>query len=243
VALVLIGVSLTINILLTSYSIGSSQYIISILISLVITTINFIIESIIILVSLFENEYIKSEEEASIGLKIAVSQILNSVVVPILLTYINHQKVFDSSGLVTNVFFIALINMLLPIGRFVDPFNMILKLREKYYSDPEKRLFDLKGQAELNRIFTFYEFELGYEYSYIIKTSFITAFFMAVQPIIAVFAPVGLLLMYFTNKYRLLYRFNKPNFHSSSVNTMLTFILKLSLVAFSLGQLYFINFQ
>ena len=76
-----------------------------------------------------------------------MSQILNSVLIPILLTYINHREVFASDGLVTNVFFIALINMLLPIGRFIDPFNMILKLREKYYCDPEKRLFDLKGQT------------------------------------------------------------------------------------------------
>lgn len=42
-ALVLIGASLTINVFLTSYSIGSNQYALSILISLVITTINFII--------------------------------------------------------------------------------------------------------------------------------------------------------------------------------------------------------
>jgi hypothetical protein len=76
-----------------------------------------------------------------------MSQILNSVLIPILLTYINHQELFTSDGLATNVFFIALINMLLPIGRFIDPFNIILKLREKYYCDPEKRLFDLKGQA------------------------------------------------------------------------------------------------
>ena len=55
--------------------------------------------------------------------------------------------------------------MLLPIARFIDPFNLLLKYREKYYSDPgtfngyvEKRLFDLKGQTELNKIFTFYEF-------------------------------------------------------------------------------------
>ena len=55
--------------------------------------------------------------------------------------------------------------MLLPIARFIDPFNILLKYREKYYSDPcilliylEKRLLDLKGQTELNRIFTFYEF-------------------------------------------------------------------------------------
>lgn len=42
-ALVLIGASLTINVFLTSLSIGSNQYALSILISLVITTINFII--------------------------------------------------------------------------------------------------------------------------------------------------------------------------------------------------------
>lgn len=30
--------------------------------------------------------------------------------------------------------------MVLPIGRFIDPFNIILKLREKYYDDPSKRL-------------------------------------------------------------------------------------------------------
>ena len=101
----------------------------------------------------------------------------------------------------------------------------------------------LSGQAELNRIFTAYEFELGYEYSYIIKTSFITAFFMPLQPIIAIFAPIGLLLMFLTNKYRLLYRLRKPNFHSATVNALLSFILKLSVVAFALGQLYFINFQ
>jgi len=50
-------------------------------------------------------------------------------------------------------------------------------------------------------------------------------------------------MMFFTNKYRLLYRFNKPNFHSSSVNNMLTFFLKFSLIGFSVGQLYFMNFQ
>ena len=60
---------------------------------------------------------------------------------------------------------------------------------------------------------------------------------------ITVFAPIGLLLMLLTNKYRLLYRFNKPNFHSASVNNMLAFILKVSMVGFGIGQLYFMNFQ
>lgn len=94
-----------------------------------------------------------------------MSQIVNSCVLPISWPYITGQPIFAANGLVTNIFFIALFNMLLPIARFIDPFNILLKYREKYYSDPgtneaiiEKRLLDLKGQTELNRIFTFYEF-------------------------------------------------------------------------------------
>jgi hypothetical protein len=57
---------------------------------------------------------------------------------------------------VTNVFFISLINMMLPLGRLLDPYNIILRLRQYYYLDPQKRLEQLEGQHELNRIFSCY---------------------------------------------------------------------------------------
>ena len=96
---------------------------------MVITAINYIIELLIILLSSLENEFIKSEEEASIGLKIGIGQILNCIAVPIALTYISNYQIFSSGGLVTNVFFIGLINMLLPFGRLIDPYNILLRLR------------------------------------------------------------------------------------------------------------------
>jgi hypothetical protein len=49
--------------------------------------------------------------------------------------------------------------------------------------------------------------------------------------------------MFFTNKYRLLYRLNKPHFHSGAVNSTLAPVLQCSLLGFALGQLYFMNFQ
>ena len=88
------------------------------------------------MVSAFEREVQKSKEEASIGIKIAVSQIINTIGVPVTLALMGKETIYDEGGLVTQVFFIGLINMLLPIGRFIDPFNLILKLREKYYEDP-----------------------------------------------------------------------------------------------------------
>lgn len=51
--------------------------------------------------------------------------------------------------------------MLLPIGRLIDPYNLLLRLRQYYYLDPQKRL-ELEGQPEMNKIYSCYEFELGY---------------------------------------------------------------------------------
>jgi hypothetical protein len=53
--------------------------------------------------------------------------------VPVTLAFLGKQAIYEEGGLVTQVFFIGLFNMLLPIGRFIDPFNILLKLREKYY--------------------------------------------------------------------------------------------------------------
>ena len=154
-ALLLIGLTLAISIFLGSIQ-ADKPVLISILISVVITVINFLIEFIIILVSYFERQFRKSKEEASIGIKIAVSQIINCIGVPITLVCLDKQSIYSSGGLVTNVFFIGLINMLLPIGRFIDPFNIVLLLREKYYHSSEKRLHQLEGQTDLNKICCFY---------------------------------------------------------------------------------------
>ena len=84
---------------------------------------------VIIFLSYFEREFQKSKEEVSIGLKIAVSQIINTIGVPVTLTFLGKETIYDEGGLVTQVFFIGLFNLLLPIGRFIDPFNIMLRLR------------------------------------------------------------------------------------------------------------------
>lgn len=70
---------------------------------------------------------------------------MNSIGVPVVLASIGSIPIYEEGGLVTNVFFISLINMLLPLGRFIDPYNLLLRLRQYYYLDPQKRL-ELEGQ-------------------------------------------------------------------------------------------------
>ena len=80
--------------------------------------------------------------------------------------------------------------------------------------------------------------DLGYEYAYIIKTTIFTAFFLPIQPIIGLFAPIGLGLIFAVNKYKLFYRFHRPKFHTFMVNNILDWFLGLGPVAFALGQIY-----
>jgi hypothetical protein len=80
--------------------------------------------------------------------------------------------------------------------------------------------FKMNGQAELNKHYACY------------------AFFMPLQPIVALFSPIGLGLIYGVNKYKLFFRFDRPRFHSFAVNDLVDWILAFAPVVFALGQLY-----
>jgi hypothetical protein len=45
-----------------------------------------------------------------------------------------------AGGLVDDIFFIAAINTLVPIGVFFDPWEIYLKIKRWWYSRPMKRL-------------------------------------------------------------------------------------------------------
>lgn len=62
------------------------------------------------------------------------------------------------------------------------------------------------------------------------------------QPIISIFAPIGLILYYSVTKRNLLYHFQRPHYHSSSINSVVDLMLLLSLLAFGFGNLMVNNF-
>ena len=57
------------------------------------------------------------------------------------------------------------------------------------------------------------------------------------QPIIAVFAPIGLALYYAANKRNLFRHFQRPTYHQHSINSVVDLILLLSPIAFGFGHL------
>ena len=62
------------------------------------------------------------------------------------------------------------------------------------------------------------------------------------QPIIAIFAPIGLGLYYCFDKRNLFRHFQRPNYHSAKIDKTVDFIMLFSLLAFGFGQLLVNNF-
>jgi len=82
-----------------------------------------------------------------IALKIGLGQIANSIGVPIIVTLISQSNTsmkekswLKSGGLVDDVFFIAIINILVPIVNFIDPWEQYLRVRRWWNEKPMDRL-------------------------------------------------------------------------------------------------------
>lgn len=182
------------------------------------------------------------------ALKIGLGQLVNSIGVPIIVTLISRSGTsmqrkswLQSGGLVDDIFFIAAINAIVPLVFIFDPWEHFLRIKRWWYSKPNNRL-NIYGQAKFNEYFGNYVFDIGYEYAYLIKTAVFTAFFVAMQPIIAIFGAVGLVLYYLVSKRNLYYYFQRPNFHSATINSSVDTMLLLAPVAFGFGCLLVNNF-
>lgn len=175
-------------------------------------------------------------------MKIALAQLINSIAVPMVVAAISNKSWFRVNGLVDDVFFIALLNLLVPISFLIDPYEIVLKVVRWWVSDPERRL-EIFGQPKFNRFFGNYIFDIGYEYAFVIKTSIFTAFFLPMQPIIALFAPFALLFFYIANKRNLFYHYKRPGYHFQTTNNIVDTFLLFSPLAFGLGSLLVNNFN
>jgi len=69
-------------------------------------------------------------------MKIALAQLINSIAVPMIVATISNKSWFRVNGLVDDVFFIALLNLLVPLSFLIDPYEIVLKVIRWWVSDP-----------------------------------------------------------------------------------------------------------
>jgi hypothetical protein len=81
------------------------------------------------------------------------------------------------------------------------------------------------------------EFEVGYEYTYIVTTYLFTCFYMSLQPIIIIFTLGGYLLMYWAQKYTLFNKFRRPFPGTDLINVAMGQLILLGGIVYALGSL------
>lgn len=70
-------------------------------------------------------------------MKIIFAQLMNMIIVPCIVAYFIKKKVYDTGGLIEDVFFMAVTNSFLsPVMRIIDIGYFIKKLLAKYYNRP-----------------------------------------------------------------------------------------------------------
>lgn len=93
------------------------------------------------------------------------------------------------------------------------------------------------NQYELNRINEKMEFELGYEYIYVVSIFLFVCFYVSLQPIIPIFAVIGLLFMYWIEKYSLFQRSQRPVPGTDVVSFTMYQMIYFGAAAYALGSL------
>ena len=86
------------------------------------------------------------------------------------------------------------------------------------------------------------EFEIGYEYVYVVHLYLFVCFFVSLQPIVCIFAIFGFLMMYWAQKWALFNRMRRPIPGNDLINTALSQLVFLGPIIYSLGSLTWVNF-
>jgi hypothetical protein len=96
-------------------------------------------------------------------------------------------------------------------------------------------------QHELNKALEHSHFYISQEYATVCVIVLFNAFFSAMQPFVALFGCVGLLLLYQSKKCLLLKRYSRPEVFGRSVNDLMNSVVDFSPLLFSLGSAMCMN--
>jgi hypothetical protein len=188
-----------------------------------------------------ERDYTMTNYQTSMGLKSVVAQLVNCIFIPICTNYFIKQNIYYENGLVSDVFVLSITNSFVyPIAKAIYPSFILYFCWAKWKLLPANRL--AYTQSEVNSSYEKNEFEVGYEYIYIVNLFVFTCFFVSLQPIIPVFALLGLLLNYWVQKYNLFHRSQRPVPGTPIIHTTLIQVVYFGAVAYTLGSMTWANF-
>ncbi len=189
------------------------KYFWSILISIIISGINFLIKRVFIKFSDYEKPWTRTDRFLSISTKLAILSFVNSAIIP----YVSNRIRYGSNtyqNLVRTVSISILIGSILSPLISITCYDLLLKkffrwfyITRKYKNETEKLPFT---QRELNFYFENPIMEVGVQYSNLFKQILMTAFYLPLVPSGPIITLIGVILNYFIEKFKCLKVYRKP---------------------------------
>lgn len=203
------------------------------------------------LLTLAEKDWLTTDQQISLSIKTVIAQLINSIVLSIIANYfIKSKNMYRKSGLAEDVLLFSISQALLPpLLRYLDITYVFMFYLVKWWAKRPSKLsiysenkLLVGSQIKYNKKWEKLEFEIGYEYTYVLRTMIYTAFFMSLQPLISIISALGLFLMYLAQKNALLFRSKRPQPSSDRINRALNIVLDFTVCSYAFGSLTWTNF-
>jgi len=208
----------------------------SILPSIGVVVVNMCLERIIRGLTFFEKHETLTQYNTSVAVKLTTAQVINTALIAFIVNLDPDKSWFVPGGLVEDMSWILISNAI------VQPFLKLFSVQHVVKWIKRKRALKnpLLTQSEANDIFEEPPVDMAKLYACLMKTLIVTLVYVPILPFGLIVSSVGVVLMYWTDKYMLLRRHARPNRMSSELSQVMTSTLPLAIFLYSLTNYYFI---
>ena len=188
------------------------KYGISISITLIISILNTIFQSILQSLTKKEKQYCNTDYYLSFSIKLTIFTFLTSGIIPLISSYYHSQSKYDL--LLKNMLTLFLSNSFLTPIMWSLNFQFLMKqLKICLINDN----YENYTQNELNKIYELLDMNLSYKYSYISKTLLMSFLYMPIFPMSIAISFFGFLFGYFLEKLNFSRMYKRPEMLNSKI--------------------------
>ena len=214
------------------------------LITIIISLINLLFEYIMKYFTKMEKQKSMTNYYLSLSIKLSIFTFVNSALVPLAPNVLNENlKNHENKNLITNMFFIFLVNSFLTPIVWTINISLIIKKIRIYFIE-RNHIPDAmhhKTQKELNELYEYPDMDISVKYSYISKTLFITMFYLPIFPLGALISLLGFILAYFLEKYNFTHKYKRPEMLNEKLGEIhFNFFISVQIL-YSIGNYIFFN--
>jgi len=221
------------------------KYLLSLLISLVLSVSNIVGEILLQKLSIMEKIEYKTSYYISFSIKLTIYTFIIIGILPLVANYINGNW-GNNDLLVNNMLMIFITNILLPPAFFFFSPGLAIKIYKRIKAKLSLNKIKLENsiftQAELNEIYENPVMNISYKYCYITNIFLVSLFYLSIFPIGIIFGFFGLLFTYISELFYIgLYK--RPEILNSKLCKVYVSNFKWVVFTFSLGNYIFIGWM